>query len=177
MHLHLSRSQWPLGRHRHCNPLPPFYFVFSFSYSVAKLQPCPFSDVVYPTLLLSAPASISLLAMFLVKSSWQDLMILIQAQTTLTCISLPWLRYHHRAQWLAWFCLWLHRWWCCQKCVFSPLAGRHHPNHKLKALLPPDYDNSRYNLLRRQRLFNMPKLCTNRTSNTFIYAMSKQSGL
>ena len=46
------------------------------------------------------------------------------------------------------------------------------PNHKLKALLPPDYDNPRYNL-RRQRLFNMPKLCTNRTSNTFIYAMSK----
>ena len=46
------------------------------------------------------------------------------------------------------------------------------PNHKLKALLPPDHDNSRYNL-RRQRLFNMPKLCTNRTSNTFIYAMSK----
>ena len=29
------------------------------------------------------------------------------------------------------------------------------PNHKLKALLPPDYGNSRYNL-RRQRLFNMP---------------------
>ena len=50
------------------------------------------------------------------------------------------------------------------------------PNHKLKALLPPDYDNSRYNL-RRQRHFNLPKLCTNRTSNTFIYAMSKQSGL
>ena len=50
------------------------------------------------------------------------------------------------------------------------------PNHKLKALLPPDYDNSRYNL-RRQCYFNMPKLCTNRTSNTFIYAMSKQSGL
>ena len=46
------------------------------------------------------------------------------------------------------------------------------PNHALKALLPPDYDNSRYNL-RRQRLFNMSKLCTNRTSNTFIYAMSK----
>ena len=50
------------------------------------------------------------------------------------------------------------------------------PNHKLKALLPPDYDNSRYNL-RRQRHFNMPKLCKNRTSNTFIYAMSKQFGL
>ena len=41
------------------------------------------------------------------------------------------------------------------------------PNHKLKALLPPDYDNSRYNL-RQQRHFNMPKLCTNRTSNTFL---------
>ena len=50
------------------------------------------------------------------------------------------------------------------------------PNHKLKVLLPPNYDNLRYNL-RRQRHFNMPKLCTNRTSNTFIYAMSKQSEL
>ena len=27
--------------------------------------------------------------------------VLIHAQTTLTCVSLPWLRYHHRAQWLA----------------------------------------------------------------------------
>ena len=45
--------------------------------------------------------SFSLLALFLVKSSWQALMILIHAQTTLTCVSLPWLRYHYRAQWLA----------------------------------------------------------------------------
>ena len=49
------------------------------------------------------------------------------------------------------------------------------PNHKLKALLPPDYDNSHYNL-RRQHLFNMQKLCVNRTSNTFIYAMSNSPG-
>ena len=39
------------------------------------------------------------------------------------------------------------------------------PNHKLKALLPPAYDNSRYNLSP-QRHFNMPKLCTNRARNT-----------
>ena len=50
------------------------------------------------------------------------------------------------------------------------------PNHKLKALFPPDHDNLRYNQ-RRERLFNMPRLCTNRTSDTFIYAMSKQSRL
>ena len=50
------------------------------------------------------------------------------------------------------------------------------PNHKLKALVPADYDNSYYNL-RRQLHFNMPKLCTNRTNNTFIYVMSKQSRL
>ena len=31
------------------------------------------------------------------------------------------------------------------------------PNHKMKALLPQVYDNSRHNL-RRQRHFNMPKL-------------------
>ena len=47
------------------------------------------------------------------------------------------------------------------------------PNHELKVLLPPDHDNSHYNL-RRQHFFNMPKLCTNRISNTFIYAMLKQ---
>ncbi|XP_068671589.1 uncharacterized protein [Montipora foliosa] len=46
------------------------------------------------------------------------------------------------------------------------------PNHNLKALLSPVYDNSRYNL-RRQRHFNMPKLCTKRKRNTFVYAMSK----
>ena len=40
LHLHLSRSQRPLWCHRRGNPLPPFYFVFSFSYGVAKLQPC-----------------------------------------------------------------------------------------------------------------------------------------
>ena len=50
-------SDRALGRHRRCNPLPPIYFVISFSYGVAKLQPCPFSDVVFPTLLLSAPSS------------------------------------------------------------------------------------------------------------------------
>ena len=39
LHLHLSRSQWPLGRHGHSNPLPPFDFVFSFSYGVENLNP------------------------------------------------------------------------------------------------------------------------------------------
>ena len=96
LHLHLSRSQRPLGRHGRCNPLPPFYFVFSFSYGVAKLQPSPFSDIFLPTLTFVAPF-FSLLALFLVKSSWQALMILIYSPTTLTCVSLLWLRYHHRA--------------------------------------------------------------------------------
>ena len=108
LHLHLSRSQWPLGHHGCHNPLPPFYFVFSFSYGVAKLQLSLFSDFFLPTLSFVAPF-FSLLALFLVKSSWQALMILIHAQTPLTCVSLLRLRYHHRAQWLAWFCLWLHR--------------------------------------------------------------------
>lgn len=37
------------------------------------------------------------------------------------------------------------------------------PNHKLKAVLPLDCDNSRYNLDSAETL-----ICTNRTSNTFI---------
>ena len=38
----------------------------------------------------------SLLALLLVQFSWQALLILIYAQTTLTCVSLLWLRYHRR---------------------------------------------------------------------------------
>ena len=45
------------------------------------------------------------------------------------------------------------------------------PNHKLKAFLQPVYDNSLYDL-KRQRHFNVPKLCTNRARNTFLHAMS-----
>ena len=44
---------------------------------------------------------LALFLQFLVKLSLQALMILIHSQITLTCVSLPWLRYHHRAQWLA----------------------------------------------------------------------------
>ena len=62
-----------------------------------------------------------------------------------------------------------HHYGLCNK-LFDNIVSD--PNHKLKALLPPGYDNSRYNL-RRQRHFNIPKLFTNRTKNTFIYAMSR----
>ena len=65
-----------------------FDFVFRFSYGVAKLQ-----SFVGPFF--------SLHALFLAKLSWQALPILIHAQTTLTCVSLPWLRYYHRVQRLA----------------------------------------------------------------------------
>ena len=41
------------------------------------------------------------LALFLVKLSWQALLNLIDIPTTLTCISLPWLRCHHRARSMA----------------------------------------------------------------------------
>ena len=67
-------------------------------------------DIILPTLILSAPSSFfSLLALFFVKLSLASPDDLDKCPTTLTCVSLPWLRYHHRAQWLAWFCFWLHR--------------------------------------------------------------------
>ena len=102
LHKHLSRSQWPLDRHGRCNSLPPFYFQLllrSRKTSTLSIQRycSPNASFVGPFF--------SLLALFLVKSSWQALMILIHAQTTLTCVSLPWLRYYHRAQRLAWYCV------------------------------------------------------------------------
>ena len=57
-----------------------------------------------------------------------------------------------------------HHYVLCSR-LFENIVGD--PSHKLKALLPPDYDNSSYNL-RRQCLFNIAKLCTNWTSNTFF---------
>ena len=39
-------------------------------------------------------------AIFLVRLSWQALLILTHAQTTLT---VRWIRCHHRSRWLAWF--------------------------------------------------------------------------
>ena len=106
LYKHLSRSQWPLDRHGRCNPFPSFYFQLllrSRKTSTLSIQRycSPNASFVGPFF--------SLIALFLVESSWQALMILIHAQTTITCVSLLWLRYHHGAQWLAWFCLWLHR--------------------------------------------------------------------
>ena len=83
LHLHLSRSQWPLGRHKRCNPLPPFYFVLRFSYGVAKLQPC------FPNASFVGPF-FSLLTLFLLKSSWQALMILIHAHSDINTTYFIW---------------------------------------------------------------------------------------
>ena len=71
-----------------------------FSASLRVLQNCPLRDIYFPNASFVGPF-FSLLALFLVKLSWRALLILIRAQTTFTCVSLPWLIYHHRAQWLA----------------------------------------------------------------------------
>ena len=46
------------------------------------------------------------------------------------------------------------------------------PSHKLKALLPPIHKPS-YNFKNKGH-FNMPRLCTSRTMNTFIFAMARK---
>ena len=117
--LHLAPCTYPVvmvtvGAARTYQPFPSIGFCFQLLLARASQHFNPVhSEIILPmTLLLSAPSSLSW-HWFLVKLSWQALMILIHAQTTSTCVSIPWLRYHyHGAQWLTWFCLWLHRWWC-----------------------------------------------------------------
>ena len=58
----------------------------------------------------------------------------------------------------------------CQK-LFNTILDE--PCHKLRAILPPLHDDSRYNL-RKQHHFNIPRLRTDRTKNTFIFAMSRK---
>ena len=60
-------------------------------------------------------------------------MILIHAQTTLTCVSLPWLRYHHRAQCCAF--------WLCVLRLLGSLCSsetclRHRRDNRLLFLMP-----------------------------------------
>ena len=57
----------------------------------------------------------------------------------------------------------------CQKLFKSILDN---PSHKLKALLPPIHKPS-YNF-KNKRQFNMPRLRTSRTMNTFIFAMARK---
>ena len=55
-----------------------------------------------------------------------------------------------------------------------PEAFQHHDlSHKLRAILSPLHDDSRYNL-RKQLHFNMPQLRTDRTKSTSIFAMSRK---
>ena len=57
----------------------------------------------------------------------------------------------------------------CQK-LFKGILDN--PSHKLKALLPPIHKPS-YNF-KNKRQFNMPRLRTSRTMNTFIFAMARR---
>ena len=61
----------------------------------------------------------------------------------------------------------------CQK-LFNTILDS--PSHKLRAILPPLHDDSRHNL-RKQHHFNMPRLRTDRTKNTFIFPMSRKFNL
>ena len=92
LHLHLS-----LWGATDIATLSPHLILFSASLRALQNFNPVHSEILFSQRFFCRP----LLALFLVKLSWQALMILIHAQTTLTCVSLLWLRYHHRAQWLA----------------------------------------------------------------------------
>ena len=115
----LEECRWPgiypvvmvtVGTQLTLQPFPSTWFRFQIRAS-QNFNP------VHPNMLFSkhflCPPLLSLLALlFFVTLSWQAWWYVIHAQTTLTCVSLQWLTCYHRALWLAWFCLWLHRWWC-----------------------------------------------------------------
>ena len=61
----------------------------------------------------------------------------------------------------------------CQK-LFNTILDD--PCNKLRTNLPPLHDDSRYKL-RKQHHFNMPRLRTDRTKNTFIFAMLRKFNL
>ena len=67
--------------------------LFQIFYGHHKTSTCPLKHVIRPTLFLTASSSPSLHCSLLdCLLPWQDLLILIQAQTTFTCVSLPWLK-------------------------------------------------------------------------------------
>ena len=57
-HVIYPLSRGPLGHHRwFCSQFPPFFLVLHCPLGLAKLQACPFPDVVFPALPLSALSS------------------------------------------------------------------------------------------------------------------------
>ena len=83
-----------VGAPRTLQPSPPILFCFQLPLQRRKTSTLSIQRCSSPNASFGGPF-FPLLALFLVKSSWQALMILIHAQTTLTCVSLLWLRYHH----------------------------------------------------------------------------------
>ena len=106
-HLPVCTSTYPIVNvtveaPRTSQPSPSIWFCFQLLLGRCKTSTLSTQRCYSPNASFVGPF-FSLLALFLVKLSWQALMILIHAQTTLTCVSLLWLRYHYRAQWLASF--------------------------------------------------------------------------
>ena len=81
-----------VGAPRTLQPSPSILFCFQLLLRRRKSSALSIQQCCSPNASFVGPF-FSLFALFLVKSSWQALVILIHAQTTLTCVFVLWLRY------------------------------------------------------------------------------------
>ena len=113
--IHLAPYTYPVvmvtvGVPRTYKPFPFIWLCFQILLGCRKISTL-FTQRCYSPNVSFVGLFFFLLTLFPTKLSRHTLLILIHGQTTLKiCVSLPWLRNHPRALWLAaWFCLWLHR--------------------------------------------------------------------
>ena len=105
MHLHLSSSHGDRWGTTDLATLSLYLILFSDSLSASQNFNPVHSEMLFSQWFFFIGLFFSLLALLLVKLSWQALLISIHTPTTLTCVSLPWLSCRHGARYLARFCL------------------------------------------------------------------------
>ena len=99
LHLNLSCSHGDHWGATDLSALSRYLILFSDSITASRNINPVHSDMLFSQCNASfVGLFFSLLALSLVKLFWQALPILIHTQATLTCVSLPCLRCHHRAR-------------------------------------------------------------------------------
>ena len=109
------------------NQFLPFFPVLNCPLGLGELQACPFPDVVFPPLLLSALSSFPL-SLCLARWFWPDLMNGRHDHTTAVCVSLRWSGSLRVVQLPAGSCHGLFRKWSLCEMHFFTMGNKHSVN-------------------------------------------------
>ena len=87
----IPKQRRSLGHHRWFHiQFPPFFCILHCPLGLCQLKTCPFPDVIFPPLPLTALSSFPFYYVCLARWFWRDLMNGRHVHTTAVCVSLLW---------------------------------------------------------------------------------------